>query len=442
MKVWDEYEVLEELVASRKAVAVLNNEKNAAKFKKRNQAGHNKISFLLILVRRYQHKCYEFVYFPSETYERIEGLFNNTAIVKDATSWTGSISVTDDEENDPSDCQLSSSSSDEEDVDCHASCLESLYVGKAIFHTVSGEPLMKIVGSPGWQEALKQKYRSLDANSGATTKEVEPNRKVRGGRKAVAAKAVAAAAIGGGAATGGTALAAGALGYTATGIAANSAAAAIMSAEAIATGGGVAAGGFTATMQTIGAVGVMASPVGMTLAAGGAIVGLGCFYWMHRHNQRKEAELGPKSNKISLIEKLSSQNNVAEEAMAKVSNQYLPLDENDDKQGDKVDLWVIVTAKKIAMEESDHFFDYSSWEEHAEAEKAFQDDLVNTAAKALFDPHGVLVQLDADPTDMLGWEVALQLHYGYLVEQDKLPMTQETHGEGTTEDSPLLASED
>ena len=106
-----------------------------------------------------------------------------------------------------------------------------------------------------------------------------------------------------------------------------------------------------------------------------------------------------------------------------------------------MDVWVIVAAKKVAMEESDHFFDHSCWDEQVEAEKTFQEASVITTAKALFDPQGVLVKLDADPLDLHGWEVAMHLHYCFLVKHDELPMTRETHGEGTTEDSPLLATE-
>ncbi|CAB9516624.1 interferon, alpha-inducible protein 27-like [Seminavis robusta] len=427
MKVWEEDEVLEALMAARAAT---------------EESGPSTVSFLLLLARKYQRKHYEFVYYPAGTYERIEELFDATAVVLE----DGTITSSDDGESDDAMVWIGHPSSDEEDDDDddNNSPFESFYCGKAIFHTASGEPLMKLEGSPGWREALQQKYHALDAKSRAATETEEEQRK----RNRTAAKAVAAAALGTGVATGGTSLAAGAMGYTASGIAANSVAATIMSAEAVASGGGVAAGGFTATMQTIGAVGVMASPVGVTLAAGGAIVGLGGYYWMHRRNRRRReeqkakelAENGGQSNKM---DEAASEEEEDEEEM----NQYQPLCDDDtehhhEENNKAVEFWVMVAAKRIDMEESEHCYDHAAWEEQVDADKAFQEVSSNTSAKALFDPHGVLYQVYADPADKDGWEMALRLHYTYLVEHDMIPTTREKHGEGATEDTPLLTPEE
>jgi hypothetical protein len=441
MKVWEEYEVLKELVAARTIAAIADSEKESKNSNiNTKHLAHNRISFLLVLARKCQRKQYEFVYYPSETYERIEELFNATAVVLDDATMTESGSDMDDEDNSRMVC---SSSSDEEDDERRAPCFESYYVGKAILHTVSGEPLMRMEGSPGWKEALKQKYYSLDVKSREAANKVMADKEDHTRRNNVAVKAVAAAAIGGGAATGGTALAAGALGYTASGIAANSAAAAIMSAEAIASGGGVAAGGFTATMQTIGSVGVMASPVGMALAAGGAIVGLTSYYWINRRNRRKREEQERKAKELILMEALNRQEDAGEEPATSPVNQYLPLHDDDaDHQGEEVDLWVMVAAKRIAMEESEHCYDHSSWEDQGEAEKSFLEVSHSTAAKALFDSQGVLIQLDADPSDKDGWEMALRLHYGFMVEHAMVPTARKMHVEGAKEDTPLLTVED
>ncbi len=64
----------------------------------------------------------------------------------------------------------------------------------------------------------------------------------------------------------------GAIGFGAEGIAAGSMAAVMMSAEAIAYGGGVLTGGTVATLQSIGAVGLGAG-LGSAAAAAGAVVG-------------------------------------------------------------------------------------------------------------------------------------------------------------------------
>jgi Interferon-induced 6-16 family len=446
MKVWEEGEVLKELIASRTIAAIVDREEEIKSSNLNTKhVSHKSISFLLVLARKCERKQYEFVYYPSETYERIEQVFTATAVVLDDGTVTEIGSDMDDEGNDRMvwNVSPSSSSSDEEEDERRTPCFESYYVGKAIFHTLSGDPLRRIEGSPGWREALKQKYYSLDSKSHATVNKVLADKKGNTGRSNVAVKAVAAAAIGGGAATGGTSLVAGALGYTASGIAASSPAAAIMSMEAIASGGGVVAGGFTATMQTIGTVGVMASPVGMTLAAGGAMVGVASYYWINRRNRRKQEEQERKAKEIALMEALNRQENAGEEALTKPVNDYVPLrDDDTDHQQDEIDLWVMVAAKRIAAEETEHCFDHSCWEEQVEAEKSFQEVSCSTAAKALFDPQGVLVQLDADPADKDGWEMALRLHYDSMVENDMIPTAQKKHGEAATEGTPLLTVED
>ena len=72
------------------------------------------------------------------------------------------------------------------------------------------------------------------------------------------------------------------IGYTGSGIATNSVAAGMMSTSAIANGGGVAAGGVVATLQSYGAAGLTAAAtatVGVTGAATGAGV-VAVAYWL------------------------------------------------------------------------------------------------------------------------------------------------------------------
>ncbi|XP_061599834.1 interferon alpha-inducible protein 27-like protein 2A [Cololabis saira] len=62
-----------------------------------------------------------------------------------------------------------------------------------------------------------------------------------------------------------------ALGFTSTGILAGSAAAKMMAASAIANGGGVAAGGLVATLQSIGMAGFSWLGIGTLTGAGGSM---------------------------------------------------------------------------------------------------------------------------------------------------------------------------
>ncbi|XP_063168351.1 interferon alpha-inducible protein 27-like protein 2A, partial [Candoia aspera] len=70
----------------------------------------------------------------------------------------------------------------------------------------------------------------------------------------------------------GVPVAVGVLGFSGAGILAGSIGAKMMSAAAIANGGGVAAGGLVATLQSIGAAGVPTA-VSAAAAAGGAVLG-------------------------------------------------------------------------------------------------------------------------------------------------------------------------
>eukprot|EP00549_Striatella_unipunctata_P012758 CAMPEP_0118725372 /NCGR_PEP_ID=MMETSP0800-20121206/33104_1 /TAXON_ID=210618 ORGANISM="Striatella unipunctata, Strain CCMP2910" /NCGR_SAMPLE_ID=MMETSP0800 /ASSEMBLY_ACC=CAM_ASM_000638 /LENGTH=207 /DNA_ID=CAMNT_0006634065 /DNA_START=136 /DNA_END=759 /DNA_ORIENTATION=- len=82
----------------------------------------------------------------------------------------------------------------------------------------------------------------------------------------------------------------GAMGFGAEGIVAGSVAAGMMSAEAVAVGGGVAAGGLVATLQSVGAAGLGVAGVaaaagtgaGVGLAAGVSVVSKGAVGTLHR----------------------------------------------------------------------------------------------------------------------------------------------------------------
>jgi len=179
--------------------------------------------------------------------------------------------------------------------------LEEMYHRESFVHMVraivqsstSGDPFSKKIhgGIEELQELLEQKYRDIESSFRSQAKQDPAGKKVETETTADGKQhnnsgttgTAAAAAAGSAAAVGGTAVGTWLMGYTATGITANSVAASIMSMEAVAGGGGVAAGGFTATMQTIGAVGVMASPVGWAVAATGAVGGAGAAWYLSRN---------------------------------------------------------------------------------------------------------------------------------------------------------------
>lgn len=400
MKVWEEDEVLRELVADRLVV------------ESSGHTNHAKSPFLLILVHKVQRKCYEFIYYPSETFERIDDVFQSTCVEMEDGALNSRASCG------PRVMPVQPVLRKKARTKPGAQQpFEPYYVGKAIFHTASGEALLKIEGSLGWKEALKQKYHSLDAQS---RRKVRQSLEVLNGndhnkkettKNHTAAKAAVAAAAGGGTVVGGTSLAAAGMGYTATGISAGSYAAAIMSAEAVASGGGVAAGGFTATMQSIGAVGVMASPVGVTLAAIGAVGGLGAYYFFHCHNQQQKKQK-EEEDKIQSLEQMEKK-----------------LMTSEDEASESVNHWVLVSAQRVALKESKHCFSHDAWEDRVKADQAFLEVASNMAAKALFDPHGVVRRVDCDPADRDGWETALSLHYHFLVEEELLVSCHDKRGD-------------
>ena len=158
MKVWDEDDVVHEL-----ALARANAEQG--------------MPFVLVLVHKWSHQRdnYDFCYYAADTYDRIDELFRATSVVlADGTLVDGS---SEDDTVEPLVwiAQAASSSSDDDDTDdgretpskptARQPPLESYCVGKAIFHTASGEPLLKMEGSEGWREAMKQKYHLLEVQS-------------------------------------------------------------------------------------------------------------------------------------------------------------------------------------------------------------------------------------------------------------------------------------
>ncbi|CAI5720999.1 unnamed protein product [Peronospora destructor] len=80
------------------------------------------------------------------------------------------------------------------------------------------------------------------------------------------------------------------VGFGAGGIASGSTAASMMSAAAVANGGGVTSGSLVAIMQSIGAVG-LATPIGLGLVAGGAVIGGTAFFVKAKRSMANRAKL-------------------------------------------------------------------------------------------------------------------------------------------------------
>jgi len=499
MKVWDEEYVVRQLAAARKKAS------NSEEGKQNTKPDESPIEFLLVLVRKFAHKNYEFIYIPGNCYERVEQVYNETSVVlthavaddgeddKEYGVWIGRSSDQesdgDDDDDDEDDNNESGNS-----FKIHTS-MESHYVGKAIFHTASGEPLMKIEASAGWKEAIKQKFVNLDAKSRYADKKKQDE------NNHTAAKAVAAAALGGGAAAGatsvvaastaaaattaaieaGTAYGAGAFaatggfgaayggagygaasglgygaasygaGYGAAGYGAGYGAAGYgagagtwaswAAANGVATSG-ASAGGFGATASTTAAAGVMA-PVG-AIAAVGAVGGLGIYYVLHRRNQAKKAREQVIKEGVPTAEKLHEEDStvVTEENSScegEPPSGYLPLThdhEVEEPDCGNTNLWLSLFAKRVDDDDNHCVFVPVVCCTRADAERELQHQATNNIAKALFNPEGKVLQIDVDPADHDGWETALALHYDFL--EDHNVLSSHRYEEDTEEDAPLL----
>lgn len=496
MRVWDDDYAAKQLNAARKKS---NNGENKTK------PNVNPIEFLLVLVRKFSQKNYEFILIPANCYDRVEQVYDNTLVelmhasiedgeeAKEYGVWTGRNSPRqesddNDEENDQKDNRNNSINPFKS-----KSVMESHYVGKAIFHTASGEPLMKVEASAGWKEAIKQKYVNLDAMSRCVVK------KKKDDNNRTAAKAVAAAAIGGGAAAGATTVvatttaaaataaaveagttygasafaasggfgaaygsagygAASGLGYYGAGYGAVGSGygagtwASWAAANGIATGGAASAGasGVGATASSTAAAGVLA-PVG-AIAAVGAVGGLGIYYVLHRRNQAKKAREQIIKDGVVTAEKFHQEDStvVAEEESScggEAPQGYLPLSHDHAATDNKTEsfgarnLWLSLFAKRVDDDHNDNHCVFVPVVccSRVDAEREYEHAASNNVAKALFDREGKVLQMEVDPTDQDGWKTALALHYDFL--EDHHVLSSQRYEEESDEGAPLLEEE-
>lgn len=420
MRVWDEERLLKELAVSREA-------RTRVKVERRNTKPYeDPVEFLLVLVRKCGHKQYEFLFIPGNRYEYLDQVYINSSVV------TVNTDLLKDEQEEDMEYGVwigpNSSNNNEKPTDQpSSSTFEPYYVGKAIFHTSSGEPLMKVEGSTGWKEALKQKYLNLDSKSRIQGEKLGVDDSI------TRTKAIAAAAIGGGAAAGGSSI-----------MAANAAAAAAANAaafEAWGAGGFAASGGFGAVTQT--AV-VAATPVGV-VAAAGALGGLGLYYVIHRRNKaKKEKELVDKLRKDPLTrksvdEESQSTLNTEDESGSEGDTQsgYQQLNEESTKESA---MWITLLARKTDSDDSQFMYLPSVCDSREDAEVEFQLVATNTIAKALINSKGKIVLVEAQMSgDQDGWETALSLHFDFLVVNGLISALKDADDE--VEETPLLKAD-
>ena len=448
MQIWEEEDVVQHLASARA----------------RCEKGRQTMPFVLVLARQYRKRSYEWVFYAADCFDRIDELYEASQVnVNLAVEGTSDSSSPEDASASAShterggDTVISASSEEESPWNSRAGKDAVFFAGKAIFHTANaGKPLMKVEGSSGWREAMKQKYQILEHQSRTFTNDNDDNQKTSKPKNLTAVKAVAAAATGSAAVAGGTSMAAAGMGYTATGIAANSMAAGIMASEAAATGG-VAAGGFTATMQSIGAVGVLANPVGMGLAAVGAVGGL-AMYGMHLRKQQKKQKELKLEEEIERARQLHAQCIVeATEHAAgmtdasEMSVSYEQLAHEDEDHREEISqkngsFWTVVFAKKVGKDE--YCFIPSVCVDQVESETEFMELSSDTSAKALLSPTGRVMKLEVDAEleqDWDGWESALALHYDFLMEKGTLQaaaVAAGIYGGSATLHTPLLREEE
>jgi hypothetical protein len=267
---------------------------------------------------------------------------------------------------------------------------------------------------------MQQKYENLQAMSQVTEAELVYNEN-KNAEKHTAVKAGAAAVLGSGVAVGGTSATVTGIGFTASGITANSMAAALMASEAVASGGGVAAGGMTATLQQIGAVGVMASPVGMGILAAGALVGGATYLTMHKIHQAKKAQ-----------EKACQETRVLDGNI-----EYNKVHTEEAENECHANAWVIIALQTQDKDDKEVSFTHRTFEHGMDAEICFLERSSTTIAKVLFDPQGFQVKSEADDATDDGLETALALYYEFAISQG-LIVKYSRSLEHDTEATPLL----
>jgi len=335
-------------------------------------------SWVLILVRKETDQEFSFVYYASDWLKRLEDLMYTIPIaLQDGGLMLEKQVVPMSEDNQSTTTEQSTGNEEEEEC----KFFESYFVAKALFSILDGDTLMTI-GSSGWMLAVQEKFLYLQAQVQKGKDLLEAGQRMK---KKTAAQAAAAAVVGGGVAGSVPA----AMGYTGAGIAANSMAATIMGWEAVAGGGSVAAGGFTATMQSVGALGVMATPVGWGLVAGGAVLS-GSVYWATK--KRREARRRQQQQEAQLLD----------------DSPYTMLG-----NGKWTFLSVAAKDTDAKTDEPGYHFVHKSWKRPQPAEFFF-DAASETSAKALFNPQGEMARSHTADTDVDGWETALTIRYHSL----------------------------
>jgi hypothetical protein len=132
MKIWEEDDIVEKLATT---------------------SDHSRPWLLMLATRvdRHYHH-YDFIYYLNEKYEALSELFEKSQLAVDDSTGASKVDSV-------AETASLSEGEDDEEKSPDSVGFESCYVAKALFNTVSGEPLLMIQGSAGWKEACERAQR-------------------------------------------------------------------------------------------------------------------------------------------------------------------------------------------------------------------------------------------------------------------------------------------
>ena len=185
-------------------------------------------------------------------------------------------------------------------------------------------------------------------------------------------------------------------------------------------------GGLTATLQSMGAAGVMANPIGMGILAAGALVGGATYLTLHKMKQIRKEQDEQKAEVVKIMDGNIEYEKVQTE---EIEERTCPA-------------WVIISIQRTENIEVELEFVHKPFEHQMDAEKIFLERSSSAVAKALFNPQGTLIKLEMNDINDDGLEAALALHYDFVVSQCLVEGFASNRNQIATEATPLLKAEE